>query len=111
LFNDKKSTQVLKLASSAADFEDSVDKHPVTPGEVIPARELYADMLLESVKYEQALAQYQSVLEVSPLRLNALKGAAASAMGMGDKKSAQEYEQIIYAQTHPEQTAKHQIKH
>ena len=76
----------------------------------IPARELYADMLLESEKHEQAMVQYQSVLEVSPLRLNALKGAAASAMGMGDKKSAQEYEQIIYAQTHPDQTAEGQSK-
>ena len=36
---------LVKMAKSA-DLEDSVDKHPVTPGAVLPARELLADMLL-----------------------------------------------------------------
>ena len=57
----------------------AVDKHPVTPGEVLPARELYADMLLESDRIEEALRQYQAVLVGSPNRLNALLGAANSA--------------------------------
>ena len=40
--------EALRLAQAAADREDGVDKNPVTPGEVLPARELYADMLFES---------------------------------------------------------------
>jgi hypothetical protein len=38
---------MLALSLSAADMEDASEKNPVTPGEVIPARELLADMLLE----------------------------------------------------------------
>lgn len=53
---------------------NSVDKQPVTPGEVLPARELYADMLFESGKYQESLAQYQRVLGGSPSRLTALAG-------------------------------------
>src|SRR5262249_17732004 len=45
-FESGKKTEALDLMKLAADMEDSTAKHPVTPGEVIPARELYADMLL-----------------------------------------------------------------
>ena len=91
--------QALKLASKAAEDEDAVDKHPVTPGEVIPARELYADMLLELMKYPEALKQYQAVLKGSPNRLNALLGAAFSAEKAGDGKLAAEYKAIAKNQT------------
>ena len=91
--------QALKLALKAAEDEDAVDKHPVTPGEVIPARELYADMLLEVMKYPEALKQYQAVLESSPNRLNALLGAAISAEKSGDGKLADVYKAIVKNQT------------
>jgi tetratricopeptide (TPR) repeat protein len=91
--------QALKLASIAAENEDAVDKHPVTPGEVIPARELYADMLLEVMKYPEALKQYQAVLKVSPNRLNALLGAANSAEKSGNKNLANSYRTIVQNQT------------
>ena len=74
LFGDGEIDHALALASVAADREDEVDKHPVTPGEVLPARELYADMLLESGNHAESLRQYQAVLTVSPNRLNALLG-------------------------------------
>ena len=38
--------QALEIMSAAADLEDSVDKHPVTPGAVMPAREMYGEMLI-----------------------------------------------------------------
>lgn len=81
----------LQLASAAADREDAVDKHPVTPGEVLPARELYADMLFETGNFEKSLAEYQSVLRRSPNRLNALLGAAKSATSVGEKSVAARY--------------------
>lgn len=91
--------QALKLASNAAEQEDAVDKHPVTPGEVLPARELYADMLLEVMKYPEALKQYQAVLTGSPNRLNALLGAAISADKSGDRTLADHYKRIVKDQT------------
>jgi len=91
--------QALKLALKAAENEDAVDKHPVTPGEVIPARELYADMLLEVKNYPEALKQYQAVLKHSPKRLNALLGAATSAEKSGDEKLAIGYRAILRKQT------------
>ena len=91
--------EALRLAALAADLEDSVDKHPVTPGEVLPARELYADMLLETGNATQALAQYRVVLTGSPNCLNALLGAAKSAAMAGEDEASRQYEEIIAEQT------------
>ena len=89
----------LSLAAAAADREDAVDKHPVTPGEVLPARELYADMLLEVGKDAQSLEQYLAVLAVSPNRLNALIGVARAAGRTGDTRLAEQYRGVVLEQT------------
>lgn len=83
--------EALGLARSAAEREDAVDKHPVTPGEVLPARELYADMLLEIGQYEKALLNYEIDLDRSPNRYNGLLGAAQAAVGAGNKPLAGVY--------------------
>jgi hypothetical protein len=72
----------------AADMEDSTVKHPVTPGEVLPARELYADMLFSSQQYQNALLAYKTVLQKSPNRFNSLYGAGAAAEKSGSKQEA-----------------------
>lgn len=91
--------EALSLAAAAADREDAVDKHPVTPGEILPARELYADMLFEVGNDAQALEQYQAVLEVSPNRLNALIGATRAAARLGDTELAERYRVVVVRQT------------
>jgi tetratricopeptide (TPR) repeat protein len=58
----------------AADLEDSIDKHPVTPGSVLPARELLGDMLLSMGQHAEALAAYDSALAISPNRLRSQHG-------------------------------------
>ena len=40
-----KELESLQTMKEAAGMEDKTDKHGVTPGEVLPARELYGDML------------------------------------------------------------------
>jgi hypothetical protein len=60
--------------TKAADLEDSVDKHPVTPGAVLPARELLGDMLIELGRYEDSIFAYQRALEISANRLRSLTG-------------------------------------
>ena len=93
-----RTARALALAAAAANREDAVDKHPVTPGEVLPARELYADMLFETGSYAEALAQYRSVLRISPNRLNALVGAANSATRIGEAELAGRFRAAIRAQ-------------
>ncbi len=89
----------LSGAKAAADREDAVDKHPVTPGEVLPARELYADMLFETGDYTEALVQYRTVLRNSPSRLNAMQGAARAAEKAGETAAATEFRRAIAHQT------------
>jgi len=89
----------LRLAAAAADREDAVDKHPVTPGEVLPARELYADLLLELGEHDAALSEYRTVLTGSPNRSNALLGAARAASRAGDQVVAEDYYAALLAQT------------
>jgi tetratricopeptide (TPR) repeat protein len=83
--------EALKLMRAAADLEDSTDKHPVTPGAIVPARELLGELLLELSEPKQALKEFEAALLVSPNRFNGLFGAAKSAELSGDRTKAGEY--------------------
>ncbi|HZZ76626.1 MAG TPA: hypothetical protein VFE04_11885 [Puia sp.] len=80
-------TNAVGLMKLAADMEDSTSKHPVTPGEVLPARELLGDMYLGMHQNQNALQSYEAVLKTSPNRFNSLYGAGKS----GDEKKAIHY--------------------
>lgn len=84
-------TEALTLMRSAAELEASTEKHPVTPGPIIPARELLGDMLLELKQPEQALREFETSLGDSPNRFNGLYGAARAAELSNDKKKAGDY--------------------
>jgi len=79
----------------AAIREDQTTKHPVTPCEVLPARELLADLLLAIDRPEQALMAYQMDLNTHPNRLNGLYGAAVSALKLNDTEAAKNYYQKL----------------
>lgn len=86
----------LRLARAAADLEDTTEKHPVTPGAVIPARELLAELLFEDGKAAEALAEVERVLTTSPGRYNAEWLAARSAEKAGDRqKAAAHYRALV----------------
>ncbi len=85
------SGEALRLARAAANREDAVDKHPLTPGEVVPAREVLADMLLELGRNGEALKEYQAVLRGAPSRYNALLGAARAASRLEQKDLSRHY--------------------
>ncbi|NIP38779.1 MAG: hypothetical protein GWO07_08555 [Candidatus Dadabacteria bacterium] len=87
-YNQGLKEQGLNVMKKAADLEASTDKHPITPGEILPAGELYGDMLAESEKYADALKQYEKALVRSPNRLNSLWGAAHTAELTGDMGKA-----------------------
>jgi tetratricopeptide (TPR) repeat protein len=87
-YAEGKRDEALKLMRSAADLEDTTEKHPVTPGAVIPARELLGELLLELREPQQALREFEAALVVSPNRFNGLYGAAKAAELAGDRKKA-----------------------
>jgi predicted Zn-dependent protease len=86
-----KHDEALTLMRSAADLEAATEKHPVTPGPIIPARELLGDMLMEMDQPAQALLELESSLRNSPNRFNGLYGAARAAQLAGDRKTARGY--------------------
>jgi tetratricopeptide (TPR) repeat protein len=76
---------------AAAELEESMDKHAVTPGAITPAREMLAQLLLLQNQAKRAVAEYETVLKVAPNRFNALYGAATAADLAGDALSASNY--------------------
>jgi len=90
-YAEKKRDQAVTLMRSAADLEDSTDKHPVTPGAILPAREQLADLLVETGKPVAALVEYEASLKISPARLNSYLGAAQAAKRAGEADKAKMY--------------------
>jgi tetratricopeptide (TPR) repeat protein len=71
---EKNDDEAVRQLRSAADLEDSIDKNPVTPGALLPAREQLADLLVEVGKADQAVTEYETVLKSSPGRRNSMRG-------------------------------------
>lgn len=90
-FAEGKKDEGLGLLRTAADHEDAVDKHPVTPGALLPVREILADLLLANGAAPEALREYEAVLKIAPRRFNATAGAAKAADKAGDKARARAY--------------------
>jgi len=80
--------QALDLLRAAAVLEDSTDKHPVTPGAVLPAREQLGNLLSELGRPGEALKEYEASLATAPGRLNSLRSAARAAEATGDPEKA-----------------------
>ena len=78
----------LRDAKAAADVEDVTEKQPVTPAELLPARELEADMLLTIGRFAEARAAYDATLRREPNRARSLFGSARAAELAGDKAGA-----------------------
>lgn len=78
----------LRLAREAAELEETVEKHPVTPGPLLPARELLGDLLMEMDRPREAMEAYDATLEREPNRARALFGAARAAELAGEESVA-----------------------
>ena len=83
-----------KAAAMLRTLADKADKLGEEP-EGIPAREQLADMLLETKRPQQALAEYQTDLRLNPNRFNGLYGAARAAEAAGKQKDASEYYALL----------------
>jgi hypothetical protein len=76
---------------SATELEESMDKDAVTPGAIVPARELLAQMLQLQNRPLDSFREYETVLRTAPNRFNALWGAASAAELAGDSSEASTY--------------------
>ncbi len=90
-FAQKKTDEALTQMRAAADMEDKNEKHIVTPGRILPARELLGDMLLEAGKPAEALREYEASQIREPNRFRGYYGAARAAEAEGDRKKAALY--------------------
>lgn len=95
-YKEGNNQEALALMNEAAELEDKTEKHPVTPGPVIPARELLGDMLLLMNEPDRALAAYEANLKKHPNRFNGLYGAGLAAERSGHpEKAAGYYRQTV----------------
>jgi hypothetical protein len=86
-----KPDDALKFMRAAADMEDRNEKSIVTPGRVLPARELLGDMLLELKQPAPALREFEASHVREPNRFRGYAGAARAADAAGDRRKAAEY--------------------
>jgi tetratricopeptide (TPR) repeat protein len=99
LYAEGRHGDALKAMAAAADAEDRTDKHPVTPGPLAPARELYGSMLLDRGMAKEALAAFEATLSKEPRRLGATLGAAKSAEKASESEKARKYYADVVALT------------
>ena len=91
LYAQGKYDEALAAMAAAAAAEDKTEKAPVTPGPIVPARELYGAMLLGRGQAKDALAAFEATLKKEPHRLGATLGAAKAAEQLGDAAKARQY--------------------
>ena len=95
--NSNKAIEYMKLASN---LEGKTSKAAVTPGEIIPADELLADLYLALNKPKQALESYEQNLKGHPYRFNGIYGAAKAAEKLNDIRLAVYYfDQLVKLST------------
>jgi tetratricopeptide (TPR) repeat protein len=86
-----KNEQALVLMREAAVLEDATEKHPVTPGPIVPAHELLGRMLLLLGRPAEALVEYEISQQLEPNRFLGWYGAARAAEAAGEMEKARAY--------------------
>ena len=87
----KKDNEALEAMRQAADIEDKSEKNIVTPGRLLPARELLGDMLMELKRPAEALKEYEASQKREPNRYRGLYGAGQAAAQSGNNDKARQY--------------------
>jgi tetratricopeptide (TPR) repeat protein len=96
-FAEGKKDEALRLMRAAADLDDATEKHPVTPGQLLPAREQLGELLLDLNQASSALQEFEVSLQSAPNRFNGLYGAARAAKLAGDQNRARSYYEKLLA--------------
>ena len=106
-----KKDEAIDMLRRAADSEDVLGKHPVSPGAFIPIREQLGALLLEIGRPTEAQREFGSALKIYPGRFRGLYGAAQAAEIAGDNKNASNYYTKLAAQTSKADGSRNELSH
>src|SRR6476661_2147862 len=98
-YGENKREDAVSILRRAADAEDILGKHPVSPGALVPAREQLGDLLLKLGRPQEARVEFEAALKIYPNRFRGLYGAALSAERSQDWEVARRYYVTLDAQT------------
>src|SRR5205814_9342235 len=106
-----KKSEAIETLRQAADAEDILGKHPVSPGAFVPIREQLGSLLLETGQSKEAQREFEAALKIYPGRFRGLYGAARAAEEIGDKENANRYYAKLAAQTAKAAGSRDELKH
>jgi len=98
-YGENKKEDAVTMLRRAADAEDILGKHPVSPGALVPAREQLGDLLLTLNRSKEPQQEFEAALKIYPGRFRGLYGAAHAAEQIGEKEQANHYYAKLIAQT------------
>ncbi len=108
---ENRQDEAVRLMRLAAEAEDASDKHPVTPGNVAPSRELLGEMLMTINAPAQAFAEFERSLKRDPNRFRSIYGAARAAEAAGNPKAAHDYYAKLQALALNHDTERSELAH
>src|SRR5215510_1203447 len=106
-----KKDDAIDMLRQAADSEDILGKHPVSPGAFVPVREQLGTLLLEAGKPKEAQQEFEAALKIYPGRYRGLYGAAQAAEQAGDNEDASRYYTKLAAQTSKAGGSRDELNH
>ena len=106
-----KKKEAIDILRHAADAEDILGKHPVSPGAFIPIREQLGSLLFEMGQPKDAQREFEAALKIYPGRFRGLYGAAQAAEQAGDKENASRYYTKLAAQTTGAASSRDELNH
>src|SRR5438034_1546424 len=106
-----KKSEAIEMLRRAADAEDILGKHPVSPGAFVPVREQLGSLLLQIGQPKQAQAEFEAALKIYPGRFKGLYGAAQAAELTGDNEKASRYYTKLAAQTSKAGGSRDELNH
>src|SRR5213080_2789548 len=104
-------SEAIEMLRRAADAEDVLGKHPVSPGAFVPIREQLGNLLLQIGQPKQAQAEFEAALKIYPGRFKGLCGAAQAAELTGDNEKASRYYTKLAAQTSKAGGSRDELNH
>ena len=106
-----KKNEAVDILRRAAESEDRLGKHPVSPGAFVPVREQLGTLLLEMGQPTEAQREFEAALKIYPGRFRGLYGAAQAAEQAGDSEDASRYYTQLAAQTSKAGGSRDELNH
>lgn len=109
--SEGKKKEAIAILRHAADAEDILGKHPVSPGAFVPIREQLGNLLLATGQPKEAQREFEAALKIYPGRFRGLYGAAQAAEQAGDNETASRYYTKLAAQTTRAGGSRNELNH